>query len=132
MSNGVRQRGVLSPIFFDMYVDKLSSKLNTVKLGCIVNETVINHLIYANDSVLIALSARALQVLLSHCEEFAESHDITFNLKKSVCMTYVPKCFNFNINHPMFLSDKCLEYVVNHKYLGVKMSNDCNDEIELF
>ena len=114
-------------------MDKLSWKLNTVKVGCIVNETVINHLIYADDSVLIALSAKStyLQVLLSHCKEFAESHDIIYNLKKSVCMTYVPKCINFNINHPMFLSDKCLEYVVNHKYLCVKMSNDCNDDIGL-
>ena len=70
VSNGVRQGGILSPIFFNMYMDKLSSKLNTVKVGCIVNETVINHLIYADDSVLFAYSARALQVLLSHCEEF--------------------------------------------------------------
>ena len=63
-SNGVRQGGILSLLFFIVYMDKLSCTLNDVKAGCIMNGVYMNHLMYADDLVLIAPSVHALQVLL--------------------------------------------------------------------
>ena len=48
--------------------NKLSSTLNDAKVGCITNGVYMNHLMYADDLVLIAPSVRALQVLLSYCD----------------------------------------------------------------
>ena len=67
-SNGVRQGGVLSPYLFNIYMDGLSDVLNNVKIGCSINNVMTNHLMYADDTVLIAPSARALQSLC-HPEE---------------------------------------------------------------
>ena len=50
--NGVRQGGIGSPIFFNVYLDSLSTILNNSCTGCMVNNCLGNHLLYADDSIL--------------------------------------------------------------------------------
>ena len=90
-SNGVRQGGIFSPLFFNVYMNKLSSTLNDAKVGCVMNGVYINDLMYADDLVLIAPSVRALQVLLRYCDNFAKDNDVKYNAKKTVCMFVRPK-----------------------------------------
>ena len=45
--------------------------------------TLINHLMYADDLVILAPSVSGLSKLLSICEIFGECNDIIFNQKKS-------------------------------------------------
>merc|ERR1712082_360263 len=56
ISNGVRQGSVISPHLFNIYVDDLSSQLNKLKIGCAMGGLIINHLLYADDIVLISPS----------------------------------------------------------------------------
>ena len=72
-------------------MNKLSSTLNDAKVGCITNGVYMNHLMYADDLVLIAPSVRALQVLLSYWDSFAKDNDVKYNAKKTVCMFVRPK-----------------------------------------
>ena len=53
VSNGVRQGGILSLILFNVYMDELSHQLNRLKTGCLVGSTTVNHLMYADDLVLL-------------------------------------------------------------------------------
>ena len=62
--NGVRQWGVLSPMLFNLYINALSISLARMPIGCCSDDTVVNHLIYADDIVLISPSAKGLQRLL--------------------------------------------------------------------
>ena len=68
VTNGVRQGGILSPFLFHIYMDDLSKVLNSVKAGCMINDLLFSHLIYADDLVLIALSVSALQTSLALCD----------------------------------------------------------------
>ena len=52
--NGVTQGGVLLPQLFAIYVDDLSVCLTQRKAGCQLNETVTNHVMYADDICLMA------------------------------------------------------------------------------
>ena len=61
-SNGVRQGGILSPLLFNLYMDDISNTLNSSRQGCIINGVPVNHIMYADDVVLIAPSA--------HCSYF--------------------------------------------------------------
>ena len=83
VSNGVRQGGILSPYLFNVYVDDLSHTLNRCRTGCLSGNITINHLMYADDLVLLSPSATGLEELLCACEEFSISHDVVYNSKKS-------------------------------------------------
>ena len=67
ISNGVRQGGILSPSLFAVYMDDLSSLLNTSRIGCHIDDVCINHVFYADDLCLMAPCAIALQELINVC-----------------------------------------------------------------
>ena len=56
-----RQGGILSPLFFNLYMGKLSVTLSKTKVGCALGKTMVNHLAYAVDLVIISPSAKGLQ-----------------------------------------------------------------------
>ena len=86
IGNGVKQGCILSPLLFDVYMDNLSLQLHRNPMGCSVSGTVVNHLIYADDIVLFAPSAKGLQKLLDLSHTYDCNHDIEFNPSKSSVM----------------------------------------------
>ena len=84
VNNGVRQGGILSPYLFNVYMDDLSQSLNCCKTGCLSGEIMINHLMYADDLVLLSPSATGLRELLRTCEKYSKEHAIIYNSKKSI------------------------------------------------
>ena len=70
VSNGVRQGSMISPHLFKVYIDDLSVILNSLKIGCSVSDTLINHIMYADDLVLFSPSSASLQKLLNICQQF--------------------------------------------------------------
>ena len=42
-TNGVKQGGILSPLFFNVYMDNLSAQLNSQHIGCSTGDAVVNH-----------------------------------------------------------------------------------------
>ena len=91
VSNGVRQGSILSPFLFNVYMDELSTILNQHSIGCFIGGRKINHLMYADDLVLVSPSSRGMQVLLDSCHEFGVSNDIVYNGNKSATMCCMPK-----------------------------------------
>ncbi len=70
VSNGVRQGGILSPILFNLYMDELSERLNVCKTGCMIGNTLVNHIMYADDLVVFSPSSAGLQQLLNLCSDY--------------------------------------------------------------
>ncbi len=131
VSNGVRQGGILSPCLFNVYMDDLSEELNEMRVGCMFNGITYNHLMYADDMVLVAPSIRALQTLLTTCDEYACNHSIRYNTKKTVCMCIRPKCLKFCCNPTFVLSGNELKCVSSHKYLGVEITTGFKDDMSI-
>ena len=88
VSNGVRQGGILSPLLFNVYVDDLSIRLNKLNIGCTIGGMVINHILYADDLVLISPSTHGLSKLINECQKYGIECDIVFNSKKSAIMFF--------------------------------------------
>ena len=61
---GVRQGGVLSPIFYCIYVEGLVDVLIMLGVGCYLAKTFLSILLYADDMALLAPSLKGLQTLL--------------------------------------------------------------------
>ena len=131
VSNGVRQGGILSPILFNLYMDKLSCKLTNSRIGCHIYDTCVNHLFYADDSVIMAPSASALQKLLNICEQVASEHELSFNVKKTVCMCIKPKWLK-DLTVPTFvLNNRYLSNVNIQKYLGIYITDTLEDDKDM-
>ena len=64
----VRQGGILSPIFYYIYVDELVQLLTEAGIGCHVRNLFLSILLYADDICLVAPSVRGLQRLLNLVE----------------------------------------------------------------
>ena len=86
VSNGVRQGGILSPLFFNVYMDGLSDILCRTKCGCTMGGRMLTHLMYADDRVLLSHAAKGLQRLVDICAAYGDIHDSNFNHVKTVCM----------------------------------------------
>ena len=75
------RRGILSPYLFNVLVDELSEELTKCNVGCNLNRYLINHIMYADDLVLISPPSAGLSQLLHECEKFGMP-------KKSAVMIY--------------------------------------------
>ena len=126
---GVRQGGILSPIFYCIYVDELVDILAATGVGCHMSNLFLSILLYADDMALIAPSLRGLQKLLSVTEEYCRTWDIMLNAKKSKNMFFGKK---YNLA-PLQLNGKNIEWVDTWSYLGVTLKthshfNCCIDD----
>ena len=110
--------GILSPILFNIYVDHLSARLINLKIGCKINNVYVNHLMYADDAVLIAPSYAAMQKLIDCCCNFAVDNNIIFNSEKTVCMYLNSKRYKHLVKPSFYLNGAPICYVDKEKYFG--------------
>jgi hypothetical protein len=135
VGNGTRQWGVLSPWLFNRYIRGLLREVVDSSVGCSVAGLATNILAYADDLVLLAPSWEGLQCLLNILEYNSKDLDMTVNVKKTVCMMFLPKKRSrvVALNFPLFKFDReYLQFVHNFKYLGhwISSGNTDNDDIQ--
>ena len=131
VTNGVPQGRIMSPSFFNVYMDELSVILNDMNVGCMIQDVTINHMFYADDSVLLAPSPIALQQLLDTCFKYASEFELKYNKKKTVSMCIKPKWLK-DIHVPNFVLDgNVLKSVSIQKYLGCVISDNLSDNNDI-
>ena len=112
VSNGVKQRGILSPILFTLYMDILFLKLKEKRIGCFIGDMFFMAICYADDIAILAPSLSALKQMLKICDEFAVEYSLTFNMEKYQLIHYTRYLEIHDIKHNgIFI--KCHDYA-NH------------------
>ena len=130
-SNGIRQRGQLSPLLYYVYTDDLNHDLQPTGVGYYVRAAWANSLSYADDTVLLAPTVTDLQTLLQVCRAYAGLHDIVYNTTKTVCMLVRPKQSQGWYSTRVKLGNDELRFVEEFHYLWHVMTVDCRDEIRI-
>ena len=117
--SGVRQGGVLSPIFYCLYVDDLVEILSDLGVGCHLRDLFLSILLYADDMALLSPSLKGLQRLLSATEQYCKTWDIMLNAKKSKNLFFGKS----QTLAPLQLDGKDIEWVTSWRYLGITVKS---------
>ena len=88
VTNGVRQGGVLSPLFFSIYIDDLLVRLKESGIGCHIGNYYLGAFGYADDLILLCPTKEGLRKMIRICESYASEHDILFNGSKSNLLVF--------------------------------------------
>ena len=111
-------------------LDDLSIALSACRTGCCVGNSLINHLMYADDLVIFSPSSIGLRALITVCEEYAVSHEMLFNHKKSVILICRSKYMK-NV-YPVFtLNGKIVDESDTARYLGHIICNSGKDDKDI-
>ena len=103
--------------------------LNKQGVGCCINSKVINHLMYADDSVLLAPSVKGLQKLINIVSDYGLEHNILFNKTKTVCMHILGRGKKWQSDEPVIkIGQHRLSFVKEYKYLGYLVCSDFSDD----
>ena len=128
VTNGVKQRGVISPILFSCYIDKLFSQLAIRAFWSLMScrRIVCGAFGYADDIALFVPSLQSLRKIISiYHEQYAKTHSITFNPNKSKLL-----CYNVDeaVDIPPFsLNGEVIPSVGSDQHLGNYISTDIAD-----
>ncbi|PZC81706.1 hypothetical protein B5X24_HaOG212150 [Helicoverpa armigera] len=128
---GVRQGGLTSPTLFNLYVNALIERLSSTHVGCHVGGVCVNNISYADDMVLLSASVCGLSKLIGICEEYALSHGLLYNTKKSECMVFRARGKCPDSVPSIKLNNVPLKRVDTFKYLGHLVTSDLKDDSDL-
>ena len=125
--NGVKQGGVLSPIFFTLYIDKLLVMLRTTGIGCHLGSAYSGALSYADDITLLCPSVRGLNEMIVLCCEYAKEYDIMFNPKKTVCIKFGSKIHN---DEHVSMNGFTVQWSESVRHLGNFVDSTLSDSLD--
>lgn len=128
---GVRQGGLTSPALFSLYINQLIEELSSTGVGCSIDGMIVNSISYADDMVLLSPSIDALRRLLGVCEQYATSHGLLYNVRKSEVMVFRVGSKKPMTIPPVYLYGVALKRVCQFKYLGHILNEVLSDDDDM-
>ena len=117
IENGTEQGHPMSPELFKLFIKDLTSFLNTNITHPDLAGTIISHLLWADDLVLLALSEASLQANIDKLAQYCEKWGLTINLKKTKVVVFGTN--KRSKTKQFFLNRDCIETVDSYCYLGI-------------
>ena len=110
---GVNQGGNVSGLLFRKYMADLSEYLYT-EVGICLGDSIVAHLLWADDLILLSDSVSGLKKQLNGLFRFCSDNMMIVNEMKTKVMVYGPANRNFSLK----FNGKTLDIVDQYKYLG--------------
>ena len=121
---GVLQGGVLSPNFFNIFLEDLPDYISREK-GVYISHTKIPYLLFADDLVLMSESPTGLQKLMRGLENFCSQWHMVVNVTKTKVVVFNER-FASSSAHPFVFNGNEVPNSKHYNYLGVTFSNSGN------
>ena len=90
---------------------------------------VINHLMYADDIVLVAPSAKGMQRLIDVAYNYGCQYDIIFNSSKSQMMVFDTRKIGHTVDFS--IGSSTMNETTSYRYLGHIITNNLSDEADI-
>ena len=126
LSTGVRQGCVMSPILFSLFINGLAKKINAETKGIKVGERRVRLLLYADDIVLLAESAKDLQKMLDIVTQYSRQWRFRVNPKKGKSEVMLFGRKPRNKDRKWKLAGVEIGETSMYKYLGIELRSGLN------
>ena len=121
ITKGVHQGNVLSPVLFNIFINDIGDMFSETDAPILKN-SLVSHLLYADDLLLLSTTAEGLQRNISKADEFCKQWGLSINIDKTKTMVF-SKSGRICVDHFQFMvGETNLECVSSYKYLGVEIS----------
>ncbi|MCP4263210.1 MAG: hypothetical protein GY774_37730, partial [Planctomycetes bacterium] len=121
---GTEQGHPMSPELFKVYIHDLSIRLSNIdELNVpLLNGFRVNHLLWADDLVLLALDELSLQKLLDCLNEYAEKWELSVNISKTNIMVFNGSSRILKCAYGFKLGSMDIAPVNKYCYLGIQFA----------
>ena len=119
IEKGTEQGHPMSPDLFKIFIKDLSKKLKTSGSYPSLDNQTINHLLWADDLVLLALDGKSLQTNLDIINQFCKNSELEINIKKTKIIEFGRKS-----NQNFYIGDEQIKRTDEYCYLGVVFSKN--------
>ena len=102
-----------------------------MKVGCKLGLLNSNIVAYADDLVLLAPSAKSLQLLIDVASSTAKELGLVFNKTKTKCMIFRPPSVRYTPVCPFVIDDQSIEFVNSFRYLGFIIQNNMSNSEDI-
>ena len=124
INRGVKQGGPMSPRLYSVYAEEMLNELQRSNIGAKYNEQLLNALMYADDTFLLAENEKDMISLIKIVQSYCEKNEIKLNLSKTVYIIA-----NSKSKKKLRIGDLILEPEESTKYLGYMINkNMCSKE----
>ena len=121
MEKGTEQGHPMSPELFKMFIRDLSSILSIDGKFPELSNSIINHLLWADDLIILTLDAKILQQNLNILNDFCKRWGLIVNIKKTKVI-----CFGKRGKNVFNIGDDKIDYVDKYCYLGITIHKNGN------
>ena len=130
LGNGVRQGAILSPFFFAVYIDALIRKISSLNQGCRLNYIMLNIIAFADDLIILAPNANALQNIINILCEGLNELNLKVNPKKTSIISFTRKKNNFPLSK-IYVNKVQINYTKNVRYLGFIVDDSLSNQEDI-
>ena len=117
----VKQGCVLSPILFNLYIDKICNIFDESCDPVTTNNRDLNCLLWADDLLLVSRSANGLQNCIDKMYNFYSELGLEINIKKTKIIIFNKRGISFENKFNFNLNRAKLEITNQYQYLGIKL-----------
>ena len=121
VSRGTRQGSIVSPVFFNIFINDLLVSLSNEKYGLRIGPCSVNTIAYADDITLLSTRIPDLQAMIDRCTSYAKEWRFVFSSSKSQCAIFGCNPFKDQINFN--LDGKDLHCTDRLEILGITFHN---------
>ena len=118
INRGTEQGHPLSPDLFKLFIRDLSHLFHTIGDYPYLSDSIVTHLLWADDLVLIALDQVSLQANIDILDRFCSNWGLQVNLKKTKILTFYPTKKRSH-NEIFYFNNVAIEQVSSYCYLGI-------------